>query len=421
MLRIEKRFKVIALSMDCEQNNTMTEKINLKIIAILGISHLCIDITGSALPAIMPFLKSALNLNYTEIGVVIMISNVTSSIIQPCFGYISDRVEIKWLLPISVILTYSGFSLIGLAPSYSILLVFVFLNGLGVAIYHPESFKITHYFTGTRKATGMSLFQVGGNFGMAFGPLLVTYAMQLANLPGTLLFIVPGIAILFVVMLFHGQLTLPLKTEKKAKGKEFAASPSDQGERRWLSMSLLILAVSMRSWAHMGLMTFAPFYYITILQGDAITAGRLVFAFLIGGALGTLTGGVVADKVGHKHFFGLSMLISIPLLLLFLQVSGMWVFIVIFLIGFVLISSFSVTVVMGQRILHNRLGMASGLMLGFVIGMGGVGAGLLGRIADTWGILTVIKLISIMPAVGLIPLLMISYPAKRHEEGLHGR
>lgn len=407
--------------MNPEQKNTVDAKINLKILAILSISHLCIDITGSALPAIMPFLKSALNLNYTEIGAVIMISNVTSSIIQPCFGYVSDRVEIKWLLPISVILTYSGFSLIGLAPSYGILLVFVFLNGLGVAVYHPESFKITHYFTGTRKATGMSLFQAGGSFGMALGPLLVTYAMQLANLPGTLIFIVPGIAILFVVMVFHSQLILPLKSEKKAKGKEFAASPSDQRERRWLSMTLLVLAVSFRSWAHMGLMTFAPFYYINLLHGDPIAAGRLVFAFLMGGALGTLAGGVLADRVGHKRFFGLSMLISIPLLLVFLQASGMWVFIVIFLIGFVLISSFSVTVVMGQRILHNRLGMASGLMLGFVIGMGGIGAGFLGRVADTWGILFVLKLITIMPAFGLIPLLMIPYPAKRPDEGVHGR
>jgi FSR family fosmidomycin resistance protein-like MFS transporter len=168
---------------------------NLKIIAILSIGHLSIDITGSALPAIMPFLREALHLNYTQIGATIMISNITSSIIQPCFGYFSDRVEMKWLLPISAVLTYGGFSLIGLAPSYGYLLAFVCLNGIGIAVFHPESFKIAHYFTGTRKAAGMSLFQVGGNLGMALGPLLVIATMQLAHLRGTLLFLIPGVVI----------------------------------------------------------------------------------------------------------------------------------------------------------------------------------------------------------------------------------
>jgi FSR family fosmidomycin resistance protein-like MFS transporter len=386
---------------------------NLKIIAILSIGHLSIDITGSALPAIMPFLREALHLNYTQIGVTIMISNITSSIIQPCFGYFSDRVKMKWLLPVAAVLTYGGFSLIGLAPSYGYLLAFVCLNGIGIAVFHPESFKIAHYFTGTRKAAGMSLFQVGGNLGMALGPLLVISAMQLAHLRGTLLFLIPGAAILLVLIWFQRQFTIPLDSAGKIR-KLASAPPSPAGgQRRWLSMSLLILAVSMRSWAHLGLITFAPFYYINILHGDPINAGKLVFAFLIGGAIGTLVGGVTADWVGHKRFFGLSLFISTPLLFLFLHVSGLWSFVVLFWIGFFLISSFSVTVVMGQAILRDLLGMASGLMLGFVIGIGGVGAGLLGRVADTWGILTVMNLITIMPIAGILPLLLISYTPKR--------
>ena len=383
---------------------------NLKLILILSISHLAIDITGSALPAIMPFLKEALALNYTMVGTVIMISNVTSSIIQPCLGYFSDRVQVKWVVPISVILTYGGFSLIGLAPSYSLLLVFVVLNGMGIASYHPESFKIVHYFTGERKAMGTAFFQVGGNVGMAFGPLLVTWAMQIAHLPGTLFFLIPGGLILAMVLFFHRELTLPLESGKKQGEKVKTPLSADRGQNPWGSMTLLVLAVSLRSWAHMGLITFAPFYYINSLHGDPINAGRLVFAFLIGGALGTLTGGIVADKIGHKRSFWLSMLISIPLIFLFMHVSGIWVFIVIFIIGFMLISSFSVTVVMGQAILKERLGMASGLMLGFVIGMGGIGAGVLGVAADTWGVLTVLRLIAIMPALGLIPLSLLSYP-----------
>jgi FSR family fosmidomycin resistance protein-like MFS transporter len=155
-----------------------------------------------------------------------------------------------------------------------------------------------------------------------------------------------------------------------------------------------------------------PFYYIHFLNGDAITAGRLVFVFLMGGAVGTLIGAPIADRMGHKYYFCLSMILSVPLLFLFLQGRGSWVFIILFLVGFLLISSFSVTIVMGQMILKNRLGMASGLTMGFVIGMGGIGAGLLGIVADSWGVMTVLKLIAYMPAVGFVPALMISYDFK---------
>ena len=175
-------------------------------------------------------------------------------------------------------------------------------------------------------------------------------------------------------------------------------------------MSLLIAAVTLRSWAHMGLVTFVPFYFVQVLKGDPVAAGKLVSVFLMGGVAGTLTGGVIADKINHKHYFLLSMILSVPLLFVFLKVTGFWVPFTLFLIGFTLISSFSVTIVMGQKILSDRLGMASGIMMGLVIGIGGIGAGLLGLVADSWGILTVLKLIAFMPALGSIPLLMLSYP-----------
>jgi len=382
---------------------------NLKIILILSLSHLFTDLTGTALPAMMPFLKNTHQLSYTAVGAVIMVSNMTSSIIQPLFGYLSDKMEMKWLLPVSIILTYIGFSFLGLASSFLVLLILVIINGLGIAVYHPEGTKIMHYFTGSRMATGMSFFQVGGNLGMALGPLFITYAIALADLSGTLFYLLLGIPMLGILLLFSKELTLPVGSEKSDLRKKRGGSPQAGENRGWGSMSLLVFAVSMRSWAHMGLITFVPFYYIHILKGDAITAGRLVFVFLMGGVAGTLIGAAIADKIGHKYYFCLSMILSVPLLFLFLQVRGIWVFIILFLVGLLLISSFSVTIVMGQMILRNRLGMASGLTMGFVIGMGGIGAGLLGIVADSWGVMTVLKLIVYMPAIGLIPALMIPY------------
>lgn len=396
---------------------------DVRLIAILSISHFLIDITGTAIPAIMPLLKKMLALSYTQIGVVIMLSNLTSSIVQPCFGYLSDRVEMKWLLPVSTALAYAGFSCIGVTSTYAMLAGLVMLQGFGVACYHPEGFKAMHYFAGTRKATGLAIFQVGGNLGLAFGPLLVMYAVEYKNLPGTLLFLVMGLPMVAVLLFYLGDLTSHMRGKSRKgvakEGTRVNASGKEQGV--WASMSFLVAAVSLRSWAHMGLVAFVPFYYTTVLGGEALTAGKLVFAFLMGGALGTLVGGLAADRIGYKNLFSLSLALSFPLLLLFLQATGLWVFIILFLTGIVLISSFSVTVAMGQEILKDWLGTASGLMLGLVIGIGGVGAGLLGMVADRWGILFVLKLIAAMPAMALIPALLVRDPLKETARVAMGR
>ena len=386
---------------------------NLKIILILSLSHICADLTGAALPAIMPLFKESLQLSFTAVGTVIMVSHLTSSIIQPCSGYISDRIRMKWLLPVSFLLIMAGFVCVGLSSSYRILLFVVVVNGIGLAIYHPEGMKMMHFFTGPRMATGMSFFQVGGNLGLALGPLLISYAVEFAGLPGTLFFLIAGLPMLVVLFFYNRELSPPAKEEESISEatKKAQAAHSPGGGARWRAMSLLILAVSLRSWAHMGLITFVPFYYIQILKGDPVAAGKLVFVFLAGGVLGTLIGAIIADKMGHKYYFLLSMVLSTPLLFLFLTASGPWAPFLLFLIGFTLISSFSVTIVMGQRILPQWLGMASGIMTGLVIGIGGVGAGLLGLVADRWGVLTVLQLIAYMPAIGSIPIFMISYPS----------
>jgi FSR family fosmidomycin resistance protein-like MFS transporter len=380
---------------------------NLKLILVLGTTHLFLDMTGSALPAIMPLFKTHLNLNYAEVGAVIMMFNLSSSIIQPCFGYLSDRARVNWLLPVSIALACGAFSLVGLSSSYSMLMMLVIIASLGVAIYHPESFKICHYLAKEGSTKGMSYFQVGGNVGLALGPLFVIYGVQHAGLPGTLLYLLPGLLSFVLVIYYLRELINSLPKEKNPIARREKAGTA-QSIIAWRSMTFLVLAVSIRSWAHMGLVTFAPFYYINFLNGNPIEAGRLVFAFLIGGAFGTLAGGFMADRMGHKRFVALSLLLSVPFLLLFMRVSGVWAFVAIFCVGFVLVSSFSVTVVMGQAILRDRLWVASGLMLGFVIGIGGVGAGLLGLMADAWGILVVLWLIVLMPAIAIIPLLMVA-------------
>jgi FSR family fosmidomycin resistance protein-like MFS transporter len=169
----------------------------------------------------------------------------------------------------------------------------------------------------------------------------------------------------------------------------------------------------MRSWIQAGLITFIPFYYINYLKGEAIYAGKLVFIFLASGAVGVLFGGPLADRWGHKNFFLITMGISFPLVLGFLKLSGWPVIVILGLCGLVLYSTFSVSIVMAQAMLPQNLGVASGLMVGFAIGTGGIGVTILGYLADLWGVPFALETIALMPIIGFLIALFIPYPPKR--------
>jgi len=370
---------------------------NLKILFFLSLGHLVTDINQGAIPALLPFMKDALGLSYTAAGIILLASNLTSSVIQPIFGYFSDRQPKIWLIPLGILVAGLGVGLSGLSPSYGVLLLLVVLGGLGVAAFHPEGFKTAHFFIGQKKASGMSIFAVGGNLGFALGPFTLTLVVTHLSLTGTLLYFLPGL-IMAGFLLF----LLPTLRYPGHSGLKEAPSPSQRPDASYGKLVILILIVTMRSWIQMGLVTFIPFYYINYLKGDPLLAGKMVTTFLLSGTLGTLIGARLADRWGHKIFITLTMLFMIPLLILFLQVQGWGTFVVLAFSGFVLIASFSVTVVMAQDLLPGKLGMASGLMVGFAIGTGGLGVTLLGIVADIWGVPTALQTLATMPFIGFI-------------------
>ena len=384
---------------------------NLRILLILSLGHLITDITQGGLPILLPFIKQTLNLTYAASGAIIMASNITSSIIQPFLGYLSDRWGGIWMLPAGVAVSCAGFSVLGYAPSYAYILLAVLISGLGVASYHPEGFKVAQYFTGDRKVTGMSFFSVGGNLGFALGPLLAVYSYNWMGLKGTVLFVVPGLLMAAILLTITPTLLAPHGRESSDRVSRESSIPRPLGSR-WISLTLLILAVTMRSWVQMGLVAFIPFYFVSILEGDPIRAGKLISVFLIAGAFGTLLGAPFADRFGHKRFFVVSLALMTPLLWLFLQVDGHWLYVVLGLVGAVLVSTFSVTIVMAQQILPDRLGVASGLMVGFAIGTGGIGATFLGWLADYWGVVMVLRLTAWLPLIGVLFTLCMPYPVR---------
>lgn len=377
---------------------------------LLCAGHLVTDLNTSALPALLPFLKETLGLSYAMAGTIILFSNMTSSVIQPVFGYLIDRKSLPWFLPGGCFCAALGIALLGWARSYGEILILVIFSGLGVAIYHPEGWKLANFFAGEKKATGMSIFGVGGNLGFAFGPLLAVFLVKKLGLPGSFYFIIPGGA-MAGIFIFSKIWRIPGLSSADAHVQ--SSSESFSLRAVIYPISLLLGMVIFRSWTHIGLITFIPFYYINYMKGDPMQAGNLLFGFLGAGTLGTLVGGPLADRYGHKRVILLSLGFTSPLLVFFLLSSGFWSFLFFILAGFIMIFSFSVSMVMGQYFLPKHLGTVSGLIVGLAVGTGGIGAAVLGLVADLWGVPFTLWLIAFIPWGAFFLAALIPYPEIR--------
>jgi len=378
-----------------------------RVLGLLALGHMVVDMNQGALPALLPALRATFGLSYTTAGVVLLVANATSSLIQPAFGYLADRAPRRWLLPWALVLAGGGVGLVGWAPSYVALLVLVVVAGLGVAAYHPEGYRTANQVAGDRKATGLSLFSIGGNVGVALGPPVITWLVATFGLPGTLGMLVPGLLAATLVAAI-------LPTIAPSAPRTAAARAADgASEDMPGAMALLIGVVTVRSWAQLGLVTYVPFLFVDLLHADARIVGPLLFLFLGAGAVGTLVGGPIADRWGTRRYVRLSMLAAAPLLTAFLWDAGGWVGTVcLALAGFVLVSSFSVTVALGQAYLPRHLGMAAGLIVGLAIGTGGLGVALFGWIADRWGLPVTLRLIAALPVAGFALALLLPRPRR---------
>jgi len=384
-------------------------KFNLKVLLLLSTGHCVVDIYQGALPVVLPFLKNKLDLTYTMAGVVMIMANMTSSILQPLFGFFSDKKEKAFLLPLGAFCAGTGFAFLSVPSSYVLVLLLVTISGLGIAAYHPEGYKTAAFYTGPRAATGMSIFSVGGNAGMALGPIISLPVISYLGFDALPVVIIPSLLFTVAIIYWRKEVALPEHTEQTRR--EGDGRPSRAAR---LSLVNIVSVVIMRSWTQFGLLSYIPFYYINYLKGDPVYAGKLVSVFLLGGAAGTLAGGPLADRWGHKFYICLTMILAaltFPLIFV-LEQYPLLLSATLFWLGAILVSTFSVTVVMSQKILPRNLGIASGLTTGFAIGAGGIGVTLLGVVADRFGVPFALKSIFIFPALGFILALMLRYPVR---------
>ena len=362
---------------------------------LLALGHMMVDSCQGALPALLPFLVSQRGYSYAAASGLVLAATVSSSVIQPIFGHFSDRRSLAWLLPLGPVVSAVGIALVGLTHTYIATFLAVVLSGLGVAAYHPEASRFANYVSGAKRASGMSLFSLGGNVGVALGPVIVTPLVLGFGLHGTLFIAIPGalVALVLLANLPH----LVAFRPAHANDPKNVGSPDDD----WSGFTRLAGVITFRTFVYFGLITFVPLYYTGALDASKAAANTALTVMLIGGAFGTLCGGPLADRFGRRAVLFGSMTLLPPLILLFHTLNPPASTIEMFFIGAAVIATFSVTVVMGQEYLPGRIGTASGVTLGLSIGLGGLGAPLLGLVADRWGLDTTLYVLAALPLGGL--------------------
>jgi MFS transporter, FSR family, fosmidomycin resistance protein len=362
--------------------------------AALSSGHLATDLAQGSLPALLPFLKAEFDLTYTMASALVLAATISSSLIQPLFGLWSDARGALWLLPAGVGLAGVGMALAAAAPSYPLTFLAVLAAGLGVAAYHPEGSKFASYASGSRRASGMSFFSVGGNIGFALGPVYASALILSLGLKGGLLIALPGLAVATGLVLVLRYLASFAPEESPREQRAAAAKTETRG------LVLLLVVVGLRSVAHMGLFTFIPLWEIHNGHGEAY--GTFVLAlFLFAGAVGTLLGGPLADRFGRRPVLRGSFIAATPLILVYVLVGGPIGVAAVTLSGACVIGTFGVSLVMSQEYMPGRVGMASGLSIGLAIGLGGVAALVLGALADTVDLETAVLATAIGPTLAL--------------------
>lgn len=373
-------------------------------LALLGAGHFVIDMTVGAIPAFIPVFSDLFDLSDTRASMILGASVVSSSAIQPAFGWLADRRSSTWFVWGGVLVAALGLALAGLAGGYWLLLAAIVGSGLGVAAFHPEAARVANHLAGDRKATGVAWFSVGGNLGFAAGPLVAALFFPLmADQRTTLVYLVPGVAVCLLLLATADRIRHPVVPPAAAR----ASSPRPHVP----GVTLLVVVVTLRTWTQFGVLSIGPLFLQDARGLTTRETGFVVFAFSLAGALGTVAGAMMADRIGGRAMLVATTPVVAPLLAAFLLTDGAVSLVAVTAAGFVLLASFSVTVVMGQEYLPHRLALAAGLMIGFAaIGSGALGLAWIGPLADLAGRETALWAIVCLPLAATALSLLLPAP-----------
>jgi MFS transporter, FSR family, fosmidomycin resistance protein len=376
---------------------------------LLSLAHVVSDANQSALPALIPWLVSHRGLSLTAAATLVLAMNLSSSVVQPLFGHLSDRRSLAGMIPVALLLATFGTAIIGFAPTMPWMLLGALVSGIGVAAFHPEGSRFANYFAGARRATGMSIFTTGGYLGFALGPILVTPLLLLFGLHGTAFLLLPGLVL-------AGLIWRDLPRYERARATVHRARYHRTGIDDWRGFGIMAGVVALRSVVFFAGVTFTTIFAIDVTHVGKAPAAVALAAQLLGGAFGTLLGGRLADRLDRRRVVSLSLLLTAAcgaaIVTAGILLPAFWLFVPLAIcFGIALGLSAGVVVVMGQEYLPQRIGIAAGVTLGLSVTIGGLAAPLFGWIGDGYGLVPVFATSTGFSIVSLMASFFMPTPA----------
>jgi MFS transporter, FSR family, fosmidomycin resistance protein len=373
------------------------------VLAAISVSHLLNDTIQALIPAIYPLLKSAYALSFAQVGLMTLSQQVTASLLQPVVGYYTDRRPTPYSLVVGMSFSLVGLLLLSVAPTFPALLVAAALMGIGSSVFHPESSRVARMASGGRHGLAQSLFQVGGNLGSSFGPLLGAFLVAprgQRSIAWCSLLAALAMLVLWRVGGWYRARYIESKRQNVLAQPAAARRLSD----RDVAWPLAILgALIFSKYLYLaGLNSYYTFFLITKFHVSVRTAQLDLFVFLAAVAAGTILGGPIGDRFGVRYVIWFSILGVLPFSLVLPYANLFWTPILTVVIGLVLASAFSAIVVYAQELVPGRVGLISGVFFGFAFGIAGLGAAVLGRFADGFGIEAVYRVCAFLPAIGVL-------------------
>lgn len=382
--------------------------ITFTILSLLAISHMFNDTLQSIIPAIYPLLKNSLALTFTQVGLINLVYQMSSSIFQPIIGLITDKKPLPYSLPVGMTLSMIGIISLAFASDFFYTLIAVFFIGLGSSIFHPEASRLAYLASGGKYGLAQSIFQVGGNFGSSIGPLIALWIITpygQKNISWLAIIALIAIGVMLIINKWYKANISRLKSRntviKKNSDNTETNSNNIPKPKVIIAIGILLILVFSKYVYMTSLTSYYTFYLINKFNISIHDAQLYLFAFLFAIAAGTIIGGPVGDRIGRKYVIWFSILGTAPFALMMPYANLMWTCILSIIIGLILSSAFSAILIYAQELVPGKVGLIGGLFFGLAFGIAGIASAILGRIADHTGIQYVYSICSFLPLLGL--------------------
>ena len=366
-------------------------KTDVKVIFTLTLVHFTGDFYSAFIIPLLPTFVEKLSLSLTQVGLLTGINHLMAFIVQPLAGYLADHYRTRSFVFGGLIISIVFIPLVGIAPSFLVLLFFITLGSIGSSMYHPQCAGLISNYAGRHFNFSMSVFNTGGTFAFGLGPIFITFFVSSYGLEATPYTMVLGLAV--IVFLFK---SIPIPEGEGLANLGFIGSIRDVMGATWKPIVMIWIVMVLRAYTTQSFLTFVPVMYAQ--EGHSIISiGAIVSLFIVAGAISGLIAGYISDRVGYKPVFYISLFLTTPSLFLLLYLKGYWVYFTVFLAGFILLSTLPLGVAMAQELAPRGRSMVSSLMMGLAYGTGGMMAPITGKLSDIFSIRPVLSFIAMVP------------------------